>query len=176
MCLYGWSIVDRWEVFRSRAHNRPLMRTLLVQSCSATKNPVTEPTRALDVYDGYFFRILKKAIREDSFRSDIDICILSAKYGLIDAEDAISTYDRRMTPSRAEGLHESVTDKICKRIEEKEYNKIVLNLGKEYLQAVSGLSEIVDIKVSIIEGRGIGSKGKQLKRFVRSDTVPAVIS
>lgn len=152
------------------------MRTLLVQSCSATKNPVTEPTRALDVYDGYFFRILKKAIREDSFRSDIDICILSAKYGLIDAEDAISTYDRRMTPSRAEGLHESVTDKICKRIEEKEYNKIVLNLGKEYLQAVSGLSEIVDIKVSIIEGRGIGSKGKQLKRFVRSDTVPAVIS
>jgi cytoplasmic iron level regulating protein YaaA (DUF328/UPF0246 family) len=152
------------------------MRTLLVQSCSATKNQVTEPTRALDVYDGYFFRILKKAIREGSFRSDIDICILSAKYGLIDAEDAISTYDQRMTPSRAEELHESVTDDIRKRVGEIEYDKIVLNLGKEYLQAVRDLSEMVDIKVSTIEGRGIGSKGKELKRFVRTDTVPAVIS
>jgi cytoplasmic iron level regulating protein YaaA (DUF328/UPF0246 family) len=152
------------------------MRTLLVQSCSATKNQVTEPTRALDVYDGYFFRILKKAIREGSFRSDIDICILSAKYGLIDAEDAISTYDQRMTPSRAQELHESVTDDIRKRVREVEYNKIVLNLGKEYLQAVKDLSEVVDIKVSTIEGGGIGSKGKELKRFVRTDTVPAVIS
>jgi cytoplasmic iron level regulating protein YaaA (DUF328/UPF0246 family) len=152
------------------------MRTLLVQSCSATKNQVTEPTRALDVYDGYFFRILKKAIREGSFRSDIDICILSAKYGLIDAEDAISTYDQRMTPSRAQELHESVTDDIRKRVREVEYNKIVLNLGKEYLQAVKDLSEVVDIKVSTIEGRGIGSKGRELKRFVRTDTVPAVIS
>ena len=152
------------------------MRTLLVQSCSATKNQVTEPTRALDVYDGYFFRILKKAIREGSFRSDIDICILSAKYGLIDAEDAISTYDQRMTPSRAEELRESVTDDIRKRVGEIEYDEIVLNLGKEYLQAVKDLSEVVDIKVSTIEGGGIGSKGKQLKRFVRTDTVPAVIS
>lgn len=152
------------------------MPTLLVQSCSATKNRVTEPTRALDVYDGYFFRILKKAIRENSFRSDIDICILSAKYGLIDAEDAITTYDQRMTSSRAEELRESVTDNIRERIGEKEYNEIVLNLGKEYLQAVSGLSDIVDVEVSTIEGRGIGSKGKELKRFVRSDTVPAVIS
>lgn len=152
------------------------MPTLLVQSCSATKNRVTKPTRALDVYDGYFFRILKKAIREDSFRSDVDICILSAKYGLIDAEDAITTYDRRMTPSRAEELRKSVTDDIHKRIAEREYDEIVLNLGKEYLRAVDSLSERTDVDVSTIEGRGIGSKGKELKRFVRSDTIPAVIS
>jgi len=52
------------------------MPTLLVQSCSATKNHVTEPTRAIEVYDGYFFRIIKKAMREGAFRSDIELRIL----------------------------------------------------------------------------------------------------
>lgn len=152
------------------------MPSLLVQSCSATKKQVTEPTRALDVYDGYFFRIIKKAIREEAFRSDVDICILSAKYGLIDAEDTIITYDQRMTPSRAEELRESVTGDIRKRIEEGEYDEIVLNLGKEYLRAVDNLSGWNGIDISTIDGRGIGSKGRELKRFVRSDTVAAVIS
>ena len=152
------------------------MTSLLVQSCSATKNQVTEPTRALDVYDGYFFRIIKKAKRERVFESDIDICILSAEYGLIDAEDEITTYDRRMTPSRAEELCDSVTDSIHKRVGENKYDKIVLNLGKEYLRAVDDLSVRYDIDISTIQGGGIGEKGKQLKRFVRSDAVSPVIS
>lgn len=152
------------------------MTSLLVQSCSATKNQVTEPTRALDVYDGYFFRIIKKAKREEAFESNIDICILSAEYGLIDAEDEITTYDRRMTTSRAEELRDQVTRDIYKRIEEERYDKIVLNLGKEYLQAVGGLSERSDADISTVQGGGIGEKGKQLKRFVRSDTIPTVMS
>ena len=152
------------------------MTSLLVQSCSATKNQVTEPTRALDVYDGYFFRIIKKAKREEVFESDIDICILSAEYGLIDAEDVITTYDRRMTPSRAEELRDSVTNSIHKRIKENRYDRIVLNLGKEYLRAVGDLPVRYDIDISTIQGGGIGEKGKQLKRFVRSDTVSPVIS
>lgn len=152
------------------------MPSLLVQSCSATKNQVTEPTRALDVYDGYFFRIIKKAKREGAFDSDIDICILSAKYGIIDAEDAIKTYDQRMTPSRAEELRESVTDDIRKRVEEKEYGEVVLNLGKDYLRAVDGLPGRCDVDISTVQGGGIGEKGKQLKRFVRSDTIPSVVS
>jgi cytoplasmic iron level regulating protein YaaA (DUF328/UPF0246 family) len=152
------------------------MPSLLVQSCSATKNQVTEPTRALDVYDGYFFRIIKKAKREGAFDSDIDICILSAKYGIIDAEDGIKTYDQRMTPSRAEELRESVTDDIRKRVEEKEYGEVVLNLGKDYLRAVDGLSGRCDVDISTVQGGGIGEKGKQLKRFVRSDTIPSVVS
>ncbi|SEH56335.1 Protein of unknown function [Halopenitus malekzadehii] len=152
------------------------MPSLLVQSCSATKNQVTEPTQALDVYDGYFFRIIKKAKREEAFDPDIDICILSAEYGIIDTEDAITTYDRRMTTSRAEELRDQVTDAIRKRIEEKRYDEIVLNLGKEYLQAVGDLSDRCDVDISTVQGDGIGEKGKQLKRFVRSDTVPAVIT
>lgn len=151
------------------------MPSLLVQSCSATKNQVMEPTRALDVYDGYFFRIIKKAKREGAFESDVDICILSAKYGLIDAEEAITTYDRRMTPSRAEELRDSVTDSIRKRVKEEKYGEVVLNLGKDYLGAVGDLPEHSDVDTLKIRGDGIGQKGKQLKRFVRSDTVHPVV-
>lgn len=152
------------------------MHSLLVQSCSATKNQVTEPTQALDVYDGYFFRIIKKAKREGAFDSDIDICILSAKYGLIDAEDEIKTYDQRMTSSRAEELRESVTDDIHKRVEKKGYAEVVLNLGKDYLRSVDSLSGRCDVEIVTLQGGGIGEKGKQLKQFVRSDTTPSVVS
>lgn len=147
------------------------MSTLLVQSCSDTKNEVEEPTRAMEVYDGYFFRILNKAIREGSFRPDIDICILSAKYGLVDADAEILTYDQRMTGSRAEELRESVLEEINTRIKENEYDEVVLNLGKEYRQAVDGLSGQEGVDVWSIEGGGIGSKGSTLKQFVRSDLV-----
>lgn len=162
--------------FRSPTLDKLSMHSLLVQSCSATKNRVTEPTRALDVYDGYFFRIIKKAIRDGEFNSDVDICILSAEHGLIDADDTITTYDRRMTPSRAEELRESVTNGICKRVDEEDYNKVVLNLGKEYFQAVGDLTEQKNVETSTIHGGGIGVKGRKLKRFVRTDSVSAVIS
>ena len=81
-----------------------------------------------------------------------------------------------MTPSRAEELRESVTDDIRKRVEEKEYGEVVLNLGKDYLRAVDGLSGRCDVDISTVQGGGIGEKGKQLKRFVRSDTIPSVVS
>lgn len=152
------------------------MPSLLVQSCSATKNEVSEPTQALDVYDGYFFRIIKKAMRDGEFRPDVDICILSAEHGLIDPKESITSYDRRMKPSRAEELRETVINDIQKRINENDYEKIVLNLGKDYLGAVDGIASERCVEIVTIEGEGIGIKGRELKRFVRSDTVPSVIS
>lgn len=144
------------------------MCTLLVQSCSAAKNEVTEPTRALDVYDGYFFRIIKKALREDELRTDLDLCILSAEHGVIGPDDEIVTYDRRMTTSRAAELRDSVTADLIRRIERREYDKIVLNTGSDYETAIGDITGHTDATVAKIRGDGIGYKGKELKRFIRS--------
>lgn len=143
------------------------MSTLLVQSCSAAKNEVTEPTRALDVYDGYFFRIIKKAMREGEFRADLDLYILSAEHGLIGPDAEIVTYDRRMTPDRATELRESVTAELIQRIEQGEYNKVVLNTGLDYEHAIGDITDHTSAKMVKIDGEGIGYKGKELKQFIR---------
>jgi len=145
------------------------MPTLLVQSCSATKNHVTKPTQAIDVYDGYFFRIIKKAIREGAFRSDIELRILSAEHGILRADDEINNYDRRMTPSRARELREYVTEDLRHCILNGDYETVIMNMGSVYNQAVGDLSKHNNIDITNIKGDGIGTKGRKLKQVVRND-------
>ena len=145
------------------------MTTLLVQSCSASKNNVTKPTQAIDVYDGYFFRIIKKAIREGAFRSDIELRILSAEHGILHADDEITNYDRRMTPSRASELREYVTEDLRHCISNGDYETVIMNMGSVYTQAVGNISKQENIDIKHIKGEGIGAKGRQLKQMVRND-------
>jgi len=58
------------------------MASLLIQSCSATKQNVETAVPALDLYDGYFFRIINKALRAGQFRPGLDIKIITAKNGV----------------------------------------------------------------------------------------------
>lgn len=145
------------------------MPTLLVQSCSATKNDVTKPTQAIEVYDGYFFRIIKKAIREGAFRSDIELRILSAEHGILHADDEITNYDRRMTPSRASELHDYVTEDLRHCISNGDYETVIINMGSVYTQAVGNISNGNNADITYVKGDGIGTKGRKLKQVVRND-------
>jgi cytoplasmic iron level regulating protein YaaA (DUF328/UPF0246 family) len=144
------------------------MTSLLIQSCSATKESVDTPVPALDLYDGYFFRIIKKALRTDQFQSGLDITIISAKHGIVEPDDEIGYYDRRMDTDRANELNNEVVNAIAKNVTENKYDKVWINLGKDYLPAIDGLEAAVDVPVDYIEGTGIGMKGKQLKNLVSS--------
>ena len=146
------------------------MQTLLVQSCSATKNEVSEPVPALELYDGYFFKIIKKAIREGVFRPDIDMRILSAKYGIVDPDEPIEYYDQRMTADRAEELRPTVTETLCRIVSENDYERVVVNTGEVYSRALDEFQQQSDISVETIDGDGIGTKGKLLKKYVRGET------
>jgi len=150
------------------------MTPLLIQSCSATKEPVDTPVPPLDLYDGYFFRIIKKAVRSGQFQPEIDIAVISAKHGVVESDDEIGYYDQRMDTERARELNTDVVDAIAGKVVKKRYDKIWVNLGKDYLPAVDGLETAVDVPVSHIEGSGIGTKGKQLKHLISKDqSVPA---
>lgn len=144
------------------------MMSLLVQSCSATKESVDNPVPALDLYDGYFFRIIKKALRADQFQPELDIIIISAEHGVVETDDEIGYYDRRMDTERANELNDNVVSAIARKVSENTYDKVWVNLGKDYLPAVHGLESAVEVPVNYIEGCGIGMKGKQLKHLVSS--------
>lgn len=148
------------------------MSTLLVQSCSQTKRDVDRQVPALDLYTGYFFKIIKKAIREGEIRDDLDICILSAKHGLLSTQERIGNYERRMDAAQAAELNAQVVSDLRERIRAAGYERVVVNMGAVYREAIEGFAGPLNVEVQHIEGTGIGHKGRTLKRVVRGDDAP----
>jgi cytoplasmic iron level regulating protein YaaA (DUF328/UPF0246 family) len=144
------------------------MATLLVQSCSKSKNQPPEAVPAVDLYSGFFFRIIKKAMREEVFIDEIDLCILSAKHGLIDADSRIEWYDQRMDSERADELAPAVRRDLYERVTDT-YDTVVINVGKVYQRALDDVVSELDADVYYIDGEGIGEKGHRLKRLIRGD-------
>ena len=107
-----------------------LSRRLLIINCSQRKKRVIEAP-AIDVYDGPSYRILRKHTK-----SDMDILILSAKYGLITHDERISNYDQRMTKQRALDLRDETTTKLVSVIKTHDYHEVYVDLGAAYRYAI----------------------------------------
>lgn len=147
------------------------MNTLLIQSCSSRKASVTEPLPAIELYDGYFFRIIKKARREtDSL--PVDIRILSAEHGLLHPETPIEPYDREMDAERAAELCEPVVAELANLAND--YDQVIIVGGSQYRAATGGLTEATDAAVYYIRGDGIGEMGQKLKRLLWNDPAAVV--
>jgi cytoplasmic iron level regulating protein YaaA (DUF328/UPF0246 family) len=145
------------------------MSLLLLQSCSNSKVETREQCPAIELYSGYFYKIIKKSIQDGELRSDMDIRILSATHGLIRPDEAISYYDQQMDTERADQLRPAVVAELRDLITEEGYNHVVVNMGAKYRSAIKNFNRGLDVKVDFIEGAGIGYKGHKLKRFVRGD-------
>jgi predicted RNA-binding protein len=88
---------------------------------------------------------------------------------LLHPDDKIDYYDRRMNDARAEELRPMTTEQLKRLISEEGYDRIVVNMGKEYRAAIEGFDRGVEVDVELVDGDGIGYKGHVLKRFVRGD-------
>lgn len=126
---------------------------------------------AMELYTGYFYRIIDKSRRDDALRDDLHIRILSAEHGLLDPTDEICPYDRRMTALRAAQLRESVLPSLIKTVSELNVDHVVINAAAEYRAAIEGLESRLNsnVDVSYITGRGNGEMGSKLKSFIRAD-------
>lgn len=125
---------------------------------------------AIELYDGYFYKIINKSRREGAFRDELHLRILSAEHGVLAPAEEISTYDRRMTADRAAELRESVLASLVQTVEELGVNHVVINAGAEYRAAVEGIeTRLEGVAVSYITGQGNGEMGSKLKSFIRAD-------
>lgn len=137
---------------------------LLLIGCSQKKDSSPHPMRALDRYDGVNFRILKKFSRERTLQN-LDIVIISAKYGFLKADDCIDNYDLRMTSQRAHDLHSTVLGNLKELISSNTYEEIFINLGKDYLPAIEGFEKFAACPVVYAKGR-IGEKMRDMKKWI----------
>ncbi len=140
-----------------------MKKYLLIISCSSKKKKDTRLLPALERYDGYFFRIIKRMMRKNEFPSSVDILILSAEYGLISPNTPIKYYDRKMDKRRALELRPKVMKKLKEII--KDYDEIFICLGKDYLTCIKGIEKIANVKYA---RGGIGKKGRKLKEWLKS--------
>jgi cytoplasmic iron level regulating protein YaaA (DUF328/UPF0246 family) len=141
-------------------------RRLLVISCSAKKRKSRGEISAWDLYDGMVFRVLKKLQRESEFSHDIDIVIISAKYGLLLPKQKVKWYDLRMNASLAQSQRRAVVNRLRKLIRHKVYGEVCINLGKDYLPAIGDpkLWKPRRAKLTFIDGE-IGRRLHQIKKW-----------
>jgi cytoplasmic iron level regulating protein YaaA (DUF328/UPF0246 family) len=142
------------------------MPMLLVQSCSKSKVEAEHPVPALELYSGYYYKIIKKAKREGDFDPSIDLCILSAKHGLIEPDTELKPYDKRMDADRSRELRDDVTSELAHRVRTGDYDQVLVNMGQQYRATIEGLDDEVDVPIRTIEGR-LGERGRKLKQWIR---------
>jgi len=137
---------------------------LLILACSDRKRAVDGKVPAIHLYDGVNFRVLKATLLERGWPAGLQVKILSAKYGLIDATELIERYDQRLVPDVALRINRRTIAELAKIPSP---SSVFVNLGSGYLPAVAGLSRAFP-RSKITYARGpIGMKMRAMKRWLQ---------
>ena len=139
-------------------------QVLLIISCSAAKRKSPcAPLPAIERYDGVFFRVLHKAVREGYSWPKMKLVILSAKYGLIRDTTPIPYYDQRMNRERAQALRSSVRASLQQILRTGRFDRIYINLGREYATIIQELPALAQARWA---SGGIGQRAAILKSWL----------
>lgn len=139
-------------------------RKLLIVSCSSTKRNYQWPEKAINVYDGPMFRILRNS---DVLNNGVDLRIISGKFGMMVPNKPIRPYDVRITPERASRLNEQILQHLRMTFEKAHYDEIRVCLGKDYMAAIQGIDSIIPDGCRIVEVEGrIGQKLHGIKNWL----------
>jgi len=145
------------------------MNYLLILSCSKRKLKNPTPMLALERYDGVNYRVIKKLKRSGKFPKNLDIVIISVKYGFLRAMDLIGYYELLMTEQQALKLRFDVLNELEEFFKDKNYEEIFVNLGKTYLLAIDGFERFLPEKTKVVYAEGgIGQKMKEMKEWLVS--------
>ncbi|MEZ4860266.1 MAG: hypothetical protein R3C14_03135 [Caldilineaceae bacterium] len=128
---------------------------LLILACSQAKLSDPGLLPAIERYDGPPFRLLRKFQRECPNQSEeVDVYILSAKFGLIKAYTDIPLYDQYMTSQRALELKPVLEAQLKSVTEQRDYTEALISLGKVYKLALPTFDKfnLGRIKVTVTNG------------------------
>lgn len=142
-------------------------RYLLILGCSKCKRPDPGLLPAIERYNGVNFRVLRKAKREGYWSNNLDVLILSAKYGLLEWDKPIENYDLRMTRERALELQSTVSAQLNACLSRVNYREVFINLGQTYLVALAQARKMLGLKGKTHYATGgIGEKMAQMKSWL----------
>ena len=117
----------------------------------------------MEVYDGPVYKILRKNLKQN-----LDILIISAKYGLIKQDQLISYYDLQMTDEIAESFRNELTATLSKIINNNSYEEIFIELGKTYQRSIDFKKLEFNNQNLIFDNGTIGMRLHNLKKWLES--------
>ena len=147
-----------------------MKRSLLIINCSSRKINTLGRMPAFERYDGQSYRIIRKAIREGCFRTNLDILIISAKFGLLAWDTEIEDYDQLMSKEQVHNLRPSIQENLESFLNGRDYDKLLINMGATYLETLEGFEWKKHFNEKIEAHGRIGEKSSQLKSWVRGQS------
>ena len=149
---------------------------LLIISCSQRKKLIAKRVSAVERYDGPLFQVLRKFQANRAEQAEnLDVFILSAKFGLIPANKKIPLYEQPMTPQRADTLKPKVLAEIGKIFAGKRYQEIFVCLGKKYLKALDGYASHLPKKSVVTLATGSsGRRQTMLRQWLHGESAPVL--
>jgi hypothetical protein len=143
------------------------MKRCLLLSCSQAKVKVKHTVPAVERYDGPAYRVLRKFLTERPGQAEeLDVFVLSAKFGLIPGSKMIPDYDRRMTRARARELQPKVLRAFQEQIADSDYQELFVSTGKTYLLALQGYENLLPKTKVTVSSAPSGKKLTELKSWL----------
>jgi len=144
------------------------MSRLLVLSSSQRRSTRPEAIPAIDRYEGVYFRIVKKYLREGILRNT-DVLVVSEKFGILRADDKVPYHEpfRGYLPQKdLEERRKTNLDKLRAILAQKSYSEIFVACGKDFQKLIDGFQKLTPAKIVFCRGSGLGPKAQELKRWI----------
>ena len=143
------------------------MPYLLVIACSKRKILAEAPVPAMELYDGVSYRLIRKLRRDQKLPNCLHLKIISAKYGLIDANQPIVSYERRLTSKEIGIMAPALVCSFQSAVRSTPYDEIYFDLGKNYLAPFLDIIPTLRCRTITASGR-IGVRLQNLKKWITS--------
>lgn len=138
------------------------MSRIVITSCSKCKIDKPNLVSAIDRYDGPSFRLLRKYLRQPA--DDIDIFILSAKFGLVSHQTQLPYYEQKLDKFHAEDLGILASSQALPLFADSSgATEIFVNLGKTYFEAFQPTLHQISVDISLTIASG--TSGRRLSEL-----------
>jgi hypothetical protein len=145
------------------------MKRALFLGCSRRKESKTDLLPAIERYDGPSFRVLRRYLRDETVHP-LHIWILSARFGLLPAEQQIPLYEEYMTPQRVDELRPVVLETFISIWHLHSFEEVFVSLGANYTPVMSTCWTRLPgwVKIKYASG-SIGGRCSQLHTWLRGN-------
>lgn len=147
-------------------------KCLLIISCAKCKVKTPGFIPAYKRYHGSkrggVYPMIHKAINDGYLPENLDILIISAKYGLLEWAEPIEYYNQKMNDKRASELRPSIQSDLESFLSAKDYDQIFINLGEKYRKTLKGFDFDKYIKgiIKLERCKGNGEMNSKMKTWI----------
>ncbi len=142
-------------------------RRCIIVNCSQKKRTEAGLLPAMVRYDGPLFRVIRNFLSNSFECENLDVYILSAKYGVLTHNKEIEFYDQSLSDERIKELRPKIAEILDETHRLNQYNEIFLAIGNRYKKLLESCEFLSTDNTNLTVAKGgIGEKSKLLKNWL----------